>query len=369
MDHVEIIVLATVERSGEDNIQFTPPFVNKKIVFRPLNSRTNRPLLINKVDDFVRFPRKLAELVRQHRIDTIIGRGVMAGALAYQTSERTGVRFFVESFEPHADYMLESGVWNTYDPRFIFQRRWEEKEKKLAAGIMPVAENYRRKLIEEGVAAEKILTVSCFVNLVTFAFNQDDRQRLRKQLSIPNDAVLGIYVGKFGDIYYDTEAFDIFQRAAQHFAGRFRLVVLTPNQPEQVWEKLQRVGFTQATAFVTKAPHQEVPSYLSAADFAFATIKPAKCRQYCSPVKVGEYWANGLPVLLTEGVGDDSDIIKVEGGGAVFNLDSPGDVEQALSCIEHQISQHNYRKQVQQLAQRHRSIVQAERAYKKFFGK
>lgn len=365
---VELIVLATVERSENEDMHFRPPFTNSKIVFKPLVSRSNQPLLFNKVDDFLRFPRELADLVNEYKIDTIIGRGVMAGALAYQTSKKTGVRFFVESFEPHADYMLESGVWKSYDPRYIFQRRWEEKEKKLAEGIMPVAENYRRKLIEEGVPAKKIMTVSCFVNLDTFAFNLKDRDNMRQKLGFQDDEVVGIYVGKFGDIYYDAEAFDLFKTASNYFLGRFRLIILTPNPIEVVKAKLKQVGLNETNTFVTKAPHHEVPSYLSAADFAFAPIKPAKCRQYCSPVKVGEYWASGLPVILTEGVGDDSKIIQEEGGGAIFNLERRNSVEEAVQQIDRLIHMTGYRGQVRQIAEKHRSIQQAKKAYAKFFG-
>jgi hypothetical protein len=62
-----------------------------------------------------------------------------------------------------------------------------------------------------------------------------------------------------------------------------------------------------------------VKDYLSAADFAFATIKSTPIRLYCCPVKNGEYWASGLPILLEDGIGDDSDIIKSEGGGIILN--------------------------------------------------
>jgi len=365
---VEVIVFATVERNTDDDMSFNPAFEGNKIVFKPLISRTNQSLLLNKLDDFLRFPRELTSLVKEYKIDTIIGRGVMAGALAYQTSKKTGVRFFVESFEPHADYMLDSGVWKSYDPRYIFQSRWEEKEKKLAEGIMPVAENYRRKLIEEGVPADKIMTVSCFVNLDAFAFNSKNREYMRQKLGLQDDTVVGIYVGKFGDIYYDMEAFELFKAASDYFLDRFQLIILTPNPLEEVRAKLKQVGLNESNTFVTKAPHNEVPAYLSAADFAFAPIKPADCRQYCSPVKVGEYWASGLPVILTEGVGDDSKIIQEEGGGAIFNLERHNSVNEAIQQIDTMIHIDGYRDQVRRIAEKHRSIQQAEKAYAKFFG-
>jgi glycosyltransferase involved in cell wall biosynthesis len=275
----------------------------------------------------------------------------------------------VESFEPHADYMLDSGVWRRYDPRYIFQRFWEEKEKKYAQGLMPVAENYRRQLLREGRAASKVVTVPCPVNLDSFAYQPEQGQQVRKRLGFSHDAIVGVYLGKFGDIYYDQEAFEVFRAAADFFGPRFRLIVLTPNPLPEVKNKLERVGFSESQYFVTKSPHHEVPGYLSAADFAFAPIKPAPCRLYCSPVKVGEYWACGLPVLLTEGVGDDSDIIRQDpGGGAGFDLAVPDSLPKALATIAEQIQKPGYRAQARALAERYRSVDKSSQAYEQLLG-
>lgn len=367
MDNVELIRFATVERDDLPAPVLKLPFATTKITHQALQSRPGRTLIGTKLEEFLRFPRELADTARELGIDVIIGRGAMAGALAYLTSQRIGKPFYVESFEPHADYMLESGVWSRYDPRFIFQRFWEGKEKKHARGLMPVAENYRRQLQREGLRADKIVTVPCPVNLEAFVPDAAAGQAMRQRLGFAADAVVGIYVGKFGDIYYDAEAFDLFRAAADYFGPTFRLVVLTPNPAADVTAKLRRVGLSDEHFFVTKAPHHEVPAYLSAANFAFAPIKPADCRQYCSPVKVGEYWASGLPVLLTEGVGDDSDIIKAEGGGAIFNLDRPESVPTALAEIARQIDQPDYRTPIRQMARRHRSLELSRRAYQHFF--
>lgn len=110
-------------------------------------------------------------------------------------------------------------------------------------------------------------------------------------------------------------------------------------------------------------PHQEVPDYLSASDFAIATIKPAPCRLFCSAIKIGEYWASGLPVLVTPGVGDDSAITEAEGGGAVFDLSQPGSLPDALSRIAAVLARPNYRAVIHGLAVRHRGVNQAWVAY------
>ncbi|MDJ0364545.1 hypothetical protein QMK33_05225 [Hymenobacter sp. H14-R3] len=367
---VEAIRLVTIERGMEAQAEltFAPGFEANKISFEPLRSKPAGNVFLNKIEDFTRFPNELVKQVAAFKPDFILARGSPAGALAYLVWKKTKLPFYVESFEPHADYMLESGVWRAYDPRFLFQQYWEKRQKQLALGLMPVAENYRQQLMKEGVPAERIVTVPCSVNAAAFAFEAGVRARVRERLDWPAEVVVGVYVGKFGSIYYDEEAFQVFRTAADFFGAAFRLIILTPDPLPEVQAKLAAAGLAASQVFVTKAAHHEVPDYLSAADFAFATIKPAPCRLFCSAIKIGEYWASGLPVLLPEGIGDDSDIINKEGGGAIFNLDRPISVPEALGNVAQQMAQPGYRQQVRQLAERHRSIELSRQAYVHFFG-
>lgn len=361
---VAAIRLVTVER-GEEALQVPAlvlPFENAKISFEPLLSPPGQGVLVTKTNDFRRFPRELAAQATAFGANFIIARGAPAGALAYLVQQLTGLPFYVESFEPHAEYMRKSGVWRWYDPRYIFQQYWENRQKRRAAGLMPVAENYRRQLIAEGVPAARIITVPCSVNLTDFAFRPVARQELRERLRLPADALVGIYVGKFGGIYYDEDAFRLFRETADFFGPAFRLLLLTPQPAGEVQAKLTAAGFDLARASITRAPFAEVPAYLAAADFAFGLHRPTP---YVSPIKVGEYWASGLPVLLTEGVGDDSGIIRAEGGGAVFNLAQPGSVQQALARIQAVLRDADHRRAIRELAVRHRSVERAREAYKR----
>ncbi|WP_052732351.1 glycosyltransferase [Hymenobacter terrenus] len=362
---VAAVRLVTIERGpdAQAELTFKTDFRAGKISFEPLRSRPGRNVILNKIEDFTRFPKELLRQVETFKPDFILARGAPAGALAYLVWQKTKLPFYVESFEPHADYMLESGVWRAYDPRYLFQRHWEKRQKQLAIGLMPVAENYRQQLIREGVPASRIVTVPCSVDAAAFAPDVAAGQRVRQRLGFITTATVGIYVGKFGDIYYDQEAFELFRAAADYFGSDFRLIILSPNAETDVRRKLAAVGLGPDRAFVTKAPHAEVPDYLSAADFAFSPIRPAPCRLFCSAIKIGEYWASGLPVLVTPGVGDDSAIMEAERGGAVFDLTQLGSVPAALARLAALMQEPNYRTRIHQLALRHRSLDRTRMAY------
>jgi hypothetical protein len=66
------------------------------------------------------------------------------------------------------------------------------------------------------------------------------------------------------------------------------------------------------------APHQQVAGILNAADFAICPVKPIPSKRYCSPIKNREYWATGLPVVITNHISTDSELIALKNVGAVW---------------------------------------------------
>lgn len=226
---------------------------------------------------------------------------------------------------------------------------------------MPVAEAYRRQLIAEGVSAGKILTLPCTVDTSRFRFSDAARRHTRHELGVDENGVLGVYVGKFGDNYYGTEAFWIFARFAERRPG-FRMLVLTPMPAADVQGLAREAGFPQDRLVVATRPHADVPRYLCAADVAFAPIRPASSRRFASLVKVGEYWASGLPVVITEGIGEESDIIREHSAGAVVTLDAAV-VDAAVSRVEHILVEPDHRTRIAALARRFRSRDRIRQCY------
>jgi hypothetical protein len=66
-------------------------------------------------------------------------------------------------------------------------------------------------------------------------------------------------------------------------------------------------------------------------------------------------------------VGDDSNIIEQEGGGAIFNVEQPISISAAIERVAGILHQPDYRQQTSQLAARHRSPDRARQAYATFF--
>jgi hypothetical protein len=326
-ENVEKIFFCSIERN---NPAPEPSSPGEKIQHIPLISDAQKSVIRTKINDFKIFPAKLIQLCQEHRIDFILCRSSLAGALGYLVHRKLNIPYAVESFEPHGDYMLESGVWPMYDPRLWIQRYFERSIKRTARLLFPVSNHYRDRLLNEGIDQERIVVQPCCVSLAQFSFSKDHRDAIRSRHNIAADTITGVYAGKFGGIYYDKEAFDLYAEAFHFFGEKFFLIILSADEPASIHEHIRRAKLPTNRILFLKAPHHEVPMYLSAADFAFSTIKPAPSRIFCSPIKDGEYWANGLPVLIEDNIGDDSAIIQQEGGGVILD---PGHPRQAFAAL------------------------------------
>ena len=361
---VRKVIFSSIER--DKSITHFRMHINK-VEHIPLYSSSSTLTLLNKFYDFTVFPKKLAKVCKENNISILICRCSPAGALGYLVWKIIQIPFIVESFEPHADYMLELGVWKRWDPRFLFERYWEKKQKKYAKTLIPLSTKYKYQLIKEGVSGTKIEVAPCTVDLDKFAFKEADRREIRKRYDIAPESTVGVYVGKFGGIYLDMEAFQIFENTLSEF-DKPVLILLTPESAKAIHHKAVRAGFIEnIRIIVLLVKHDEVPKFLSASDLAFATIRPAPSRKFCSAIKVGEYYANGLPVIITQGVGDDSDIVLNEKLGVI--VDEGFQVKSPLLKYVLQMNSDRKENRMVKAAQIHRSVRILENVYRNLIAK
>ncbi|MFZ1618020.1 MAG: glycosyltransferase [Flavobacteriales bacterium] len=365
MPSIERVILITVERGGPSTIDGIQGLTG--VEHLGISTRLRWWGLLSRVDLLLRMPFLLARLVKRERIDLLNAKGSLAGGIAHVVSRLAHVPYMVESFEPHSAYMVDAGVWSKHGLYSSVMRRLEALQKRHALFLVTVTQNYRDTLIAEGVDAARIKIIPSIVDLNQFAFDPSRRADIREEYGW-KDCIVGVYVGKFGGLYYDREAFSIFEQARAVFGGRFRLLLLTNESAQNVNERLDLIGFPVELAEVHFVPHEQVPQWLSAADIAFSTIRYIPNGLYQSPVKDGEYWANGLPILLTTGVSDDHQIILREPwAGAIFDLGQPGSVQAALKHMADLFHAGVDRERIMGLAREYRSIDIARSVYAEIF--
>jgi glycosyltransferase involved in cell wall biosynthesis len=191
-----------------------------------------------------------------------------------------------------------------------------------------------------------------------FRFNEQKRKELRKKLGFRENQLIGIYVGKFGGLYLEIDQLRFLKEINTYFKNT-GFIILSPDA-ERLHQQIIMLIDEAPRIIIDQVPHDAVPDYLSASDFAISLNKSFKSGKYLSPIKIGEYWANGLPVLLTEGIGDESQYIENERGGALFDISN---IQLALGKLREIINDPDHRMKIPDLAKKYRSFEHVRLAY------
>jgi hypothetical protein len=299
---VEEVFLITIERNAQPEDDFFEGEPIKHISVRSSHR------LSDKILDQSKAKRALRSILRDNEIDLMIARSVLAAWICEQTAKTFDLPYVVESFEPHTQYMIEDGIWNKGGVKSRLLQRSEDKQKHEALRIFTVTERYRQELIAEGVSSERVKSIPCTANPELFAFDPNRRRELRAKMELRDDVVVGVYTGKLGGIYLEDEALGLFltiKNELKNRGRRFFLLVLSPDH--LAWsKKLVDFGMTEEDYSVDFVSQQKVADYCSAADFAFSLHRPRPSKIAISPIKNAEFWMSGLPVVIPEGIGDDS---------------------------------------------------------------
>lgn len=356
---VEEVLLCTVERGHVPARPSADLMAGVEHV--PLRAMQRGPKVVARSVDHLRMVRLLRIMVRERAVDLIVARSSLAGALAHGAA-RGRVPYVVESFEPHGEYMVDNGVWPRGGVLAGVARLQMLEQMRSARALSPVSYSFARRLVAEGVDPSRIHVVPCPVDLTRFGFSRERRNTMRAELGW-GGAPVGIYVGRFGGMYHIEEAFRLFGAFRHHHPGG-RMVVLTPEPTEPIRRAMEDVGFPQDAMVVKRAAHADVPAYLDAADVAFATYRSTPSSAFLSPVKVGEYWASGLPVMITAGVGDEEAIIREHPEGGVLIDPMVPDHAASFAAMQRILALPDQRMRTMALAQRYRSPLLLKEAYR-----
>ncbi len=309
---------------------------------------------------------RLSALIIHKKVGYIHAWGTAAGGVGYLLSKLTGRRLVIDSYEPHAESMVENGTWSKNSTAFKILSYLERKESHHASDFIAVSSGMKQYALETyGLtipAAHFFVKPSC-VDLEKFSPCEKNSQLLEElQLA---DKLVCVYAGKLGGIYLDDEVFDFIKVCYDHWGDRFRFLMLTNASREEVDAQIKRIEMPQDVVIQKFAWHADVPKYMSMGDFALNPVKPVPTKRYCTSIKDGEYWGIGLPVVITAGISDDSDIIEKNKIGYVLKKLDKEEYKNAVNTIVQLIEQDrtDLQSRIRSIAKTYRSFTIAEKIY------
>lgn len=314
---------------------------------------------------------KLLRLMRRERIDVIHCWCTPAGAIGYLLSLLTGKPLVIDSYEPHADAMVENGTWTRRSMAFRLLFMLERAQSHHATHLIAAAPGMERYASERyGLEGRAMYVKPACVDLDRFHPSLRFDPALTSELGLAGKLV-AVYAGKFGGIYLDREVFQFFRACRDLWGERFHVLLLTGHKQEELVPFMQEAGTSEDMYTLRFVPHSDVPRHMGLAHFAITPVKPVPTKRYCTPVKDGEYWALGLPVVITPHISEDSDLIARHRIGCVLDSTGMQAYAKTVACMDGLLQgepQEQLMARVRAVAEKHRHFSIAEKIYADIYG-
>jgi glycosyltransferase involved in cell wall biosynthesis len=192
--------------------------------------------------------------------------------------------------------------------------------------------------------------------------------RIRNDLGFAKK-IVGVYAGKFGDFYLEDEIFELIKIAFRFWDDKLHILLLSNIEFQQLEEFCKKYDLDNTHFTLINSSYKMMPQYLSVADFAISPYKPAPSKRYCTPIKNGEYWAIGLPIIITTGVSIDSDIVQQNAVGYVLENLSVPEYEKIIQKIDELLNgdREELRTRIRRIAEEKRNFSIAENIYQQIY--
>jgi glycosyltransferase involved in cell wall biosynthesis len=252
----------------------------------------------------------------RHRPAVVHSRGSIPAAMALVLQRLCGLQFLYDADSRLSEEYADNDYWSREGVPFRVTARVEALARQAADQIVVLSSALREDFISRFGVRAPVEVIPCCVDVERFQYDPIARTLKRQELGLRNEKLFA-YVGKLGPRYLVAELFGLFKMARERF-GEVHLLILSRDAPSGFASIANRYGFGPSDYTVMHASHAEVPRWLSAADAGLALIRSAGCERGSSPVKIAEYLAMGLPVVVTGGIGDYSDLLARERVGVVL---------------------------------------------------
>jgi glycosyltransferase involved in cell wall biosynthesis len=294
-----------------------------------------RPSLPATLYDVLSGIRYASRLVQSKQIEMVHARSHIPATIALWLKRRFGLKMIFDVRGLMAEEYLDADHWKKESVPYRLTKTMEGQALRASDGVVTLTEKIWPAIKDwKGLRGRDVIheVVPCCTDLELFCFRHSDRERVRAELDLQDRFVL-VYSGSLGGWYLTDKTADFFvallkRRPQAHFLW------LTGGDKGLIEKLMSERGVNLNQFTVRNVAPGEVPRYLSAADAGIAFYKPTFSRMATSPVKVSEYLACGLPVIVNAGVGDSDTFVAAQKVGAVVKDFNAGEYEQTLAAIE-----------------------------------
>ncbi len=149
-------------------------------------------------------------------------------------------------------------------------------------------------------------------------FDNPARARVRTRLGIPLTAPLLVYSGSLGEQYCPVQMLQLFAFVLRRRSDARLLILSTEGQ--SFLKLASEMGVPEDALTVMALNPREVPEHLACADVGLALRMPSFSTQGVAPIKLGEYLLCGVPVVVSNSIGN-AELVGPDTGMSVNRID------------------------------------------------
>jgi glycosyltransferase involved in cell wall biosynthesis len=286
--------------------------------------------------------------------EVVHARTFVGGLIGLVVARATGSTLIYHNEGFYSDEQVDSGVWRAGSTSHKLARWLENRLYDAADGIITLsrrAESIVRDLPGPLRKHTPVAVVPSCVDVREFVPHRDPAP-------YSGGGIRFVYAGSIGGRYRLADVAD-FMMVAHEICPGSTLTLFSWASPDQVSTVLRQAGLPDRAWSLRSVSHRLMPDALSThhvgLHFATATAGGAGG----SPTKVGEYWASGIPVIVTSGMGDLDEIIMAERVGVVLPRPSPAAFREAILEAEELLRQPGISQRCRAAAEAHYSLENA----------
>lgn len=329
------IHLLTAEKPGKEALkaEYAARFAAAGIRWTTI-AYHNRPPLLGSAWDLAQFAWAARRIVRAERITVVHCRSHPPMPVGMLVKRRTRAKLLFDFRDFWADSNLAHG-------RFRSVFRWFKRREADYVASADAVVTLTRAAAEHLARAypdpnqppgRKYTVIPCCADFDLFR-PLPARDRARADLRIPGDTTVLVYLGSIGPVYLVDEMMALFAELCALRPGAVFLLICNNGEREIASAAAAR-GIPADRLRVLNASRPAIPSYLAAADVAVAFKRADLSNLGCSPVKIGEFLACGVPVIANAGVGDLDDLLEPAINGSLTLADfAPATMQAALARV------------------------------------
>ena len=324
---------------------------------------------MGKMWDLLRMYAMAVRLQRRYRFGIAHCRSYPAMQVGCLLRRFTGVKTIFDMRGLWVDDRVEGNLWpqdrRLYRWLYRYYKQLERRLLKCADAVVVLTDRVVPEIhrLAPGMHAP-VAVIPCCADFVHFSgVSLTAKLAVRADIGIDKDALVISYLGSLGTVYLLDDMFRLFETVARQRDDAHLLLITHDWSPQHEARLVDSsLADLRHRIHVRSAHRDEVPRLLGASDLMLSFRRSTYSQMACSPTKLAEAFALGIPAISNAGVGDIDAITQELDAGVVIDLNDPTAFEHVAGDLDGILAKGGER--LRQCSREYLGLERAQRAYR-----